>query len=191
MSLGSEWQSYTKLRKGLRVSNVPTGSQRSTYFLQLPYRFALPLMVASGLLHWLVSQSIFLVDIETYMWDNHDGTYKSPDQVWDYTHNTSYGNQITCGFSPIGILLVILFGVTTVCIVIAIGRKRFKTGMPVASSNSLAISAACHPNTDEVDEGDAAYKLIQWGVTGVSEGVGHCSFSSKEVLAPQDGNIYA
>ena len=45
------------------MSNVAKGAQRSEYFLQLPYRFALPIMLYSGFLHWLCSQSFFLVSI--------------------------------------------------------------------------------------------------------------------------------
>lgn len=51
MSLASEWSRYFIHRKGLRVSEIPRGAQRSTYFLQLPYRFAIPLMITSGTLH--------------------------------------------------------------------------------------------------------------------------------------------
>lgn len=51
-------------RKGLRVT-APRGEQRSSYFLQLPYRWAVPLMIVSGALHWLMSQTIFPVRLET------------------------------------------------------------------------------------------------------------------------------
>lgn len=44
-----------ELRKGLRVTQ-PHGYQRSSYFLQLPYRWSLPLIVISGTLHWLLSR---------------------------------------------------------------------------------------------------------------------------------------
>jgi hypothetical protein len=62
MFLADEWSHFAKERKPLRVSS-PTGL---TYFLQLPYRIALPLLVMSGLLHWLVSQSIFLAVVSEY-----------------------------------------------------------------------------------------------------------------------------
>ena len=59
MALAAEWSDFGKERKGLRVSTPPRGSQRNTYSLQLPYRFAVPLIVVSGILHLLASQSIF------------------------------------------------------------------------------------------------------------------------------------
>ena len=63
MCFAREWNSYGTPRKGLRTTN-PTGQQRSTYFLQLPYRWSIPLTVTSGFLHWLLSQSLFLVRLE-------------------------------------------------------------------------------------------------------------------------------
>ncbi|KAF2821148.1 hypothetical protein CC86DRAFT_359821, partial [Ophiobolus disseminans] len=66
MLLGHEWATYARQHKGLRLSGSPRGAQRSTYFLSLPYRFAVPLMTLSGVLHWMVSQSIFFVAIEFY-----------------------------------------------------------------------------------------------------------------------------
>ncbi|KAF3038923.1 hypothetical protein E8E11_002030 [Didymella keratinophila] len=66
MQMAADWASYSVERKALRVSQARTGVQRSTYFLQLPYRVGLPLMIVSATLHWLVSQSIFLVSINTF-----------------------------------------------------------------------------------------------------------------------------
>lgn len=63
MALVAEWNSYSVHRKGLRVSTFLRGHQRSTYFLSLPYRYALPLISCSGLLHWLISQSLYVVII--------------------------------------------------------------------------------------------------------------------------------
>ena len=49
----------------LRVTE-PCGLQRSTYYLQLPYLYAIPLLIVSTLLHRLVSQSIFIAHIAVY-----------------------------------------------------------------------------------------------------------------------------
>lgn len=59
-----EWNNYALHRKGLRVTEMPRGFQKSTHFLQLPYRWAIPLTVAQGFLHWLLSQSVFLVRVD-------------------------------------------------------------------------------------------------------------------------------
>jgi hypothetical protein len=59
-----EWNNYALHRKGLRVTETPQGFQKSTHFLQLPYRWAIPLTVAQGFLHWFLSQSVFLVRVD-------------------------------------------------------------------------------------------------------------------------------
>ncbi|OQD96815.1 hypothetical protein PENSOL_c014G08424 [Penicillium solitum] len=45
------------------ILNAPRDTQRSTYYLSLPYRYSFPLLVASAVLHWLVSESFFFVAI--------------------------------------------------------------------------------------------------------------------------------
>lgn len=66
MVLANEWSYHAFKWKGLRVSTLPRGSQRSTYFMSLPYRYSLPLLAFSGILHWLISQSPYLVRIKSY-----------------------------------------------------------------------------------------------------------------------------
>ncbi len=52
-------------KKPVRVSS-PRGMQRSSYFLSLPWKYSAPLMSLSILLHWLISQSIFLVQSSAF-----------------------------------------------------------------------------------------------------------------------------
>lgn len=58
-----EWNSYSLSYKPLRVSN-PSGQQVSTYRLQLPYRYSIPLLGISILLHWILSNTVFLYVVE-------------------------------------------------------------------------------------------------------------------------------
>ncbi|KAF2475426.1 uncharacterized protein BDR25DRAFT_279479 [Lindgomyces ingoldianus] len=182
MLLGLEWSQYAHQRKGLRVSRTPSGAQRSTYFLQLPYRFALPLMVLSGILHWLVSQSIFLVAIDIYDSEGRPDTLFSDSDGWK-----------TCGYSPIAIISVLIFGIFMVAAGVGFGYWKFKPGIPLAGSCSAAISAACHSGEwDGVEGARAVCEIVQWGVVGKGgDGVGHCAFSSKEVERPEIGAVYA
>jgi hypothetical protein len=176
MLLGYEWTSYAWKRKGLRVSRVPSGLQRSTYFLQLPYRFGFPLVVLSGTLHWLVSQSIFVVSMDGY---DRDGKFSTSLNM--------------CGYSPIAMLVVVLLAAAMVATVVGFGYIPYKSGMPLAGSCSLAISAACHPDEDIKGEGFAlSEEKLQWGVTSTStDGIGHCAFTSKEVGQLVEGRLYA
>jgi hypothetical protein len=55
----------TPVRKTLRVS-APVGIQRSSYFVSMPLRYGIPLIATMSLLHWLVSQSLFVVATISY-----------------------------------------------------------------------------------------------------------------------------
>ena len=180
MLLANEWSKYSVRRKGLRVSTIPMGAQRTSYTLQLPYRFAFPLMLASGVLHWLVSQSIFLVSVESYKAG--DGATTST-ELWD--------SYMTCGYSPAAMMCVVVVGAGLVSATIGFGFRRYRTGMPVAGSCSVAIAAACMPQPGR-DEDGAAFEPVQWGVSsGVAMGgIGHCCFTKGPVQVPLDGAFY-
>jgi hypothetical protein len=176
MFLADEWSHFAKERKSLRVSS-PTGLQRKTYFLQLPYRIAIPLLVMSGLLHWLVSQSIFLAVVSEY------------DEVGNEKNRIAIA---TCGFSPIAMICVIVAGGCITIFAITLGFRKFPPEMPIAGSCSMAISAACHSAPGEGVT--ASTEALQWGVVPwmlSAEGAGHCCFSKDRVGLPIPGHMYA
>lgn len=184
MLLGYEWLSYADKRKGLRTSSKPVRHQRSTYFLQLPYRFSLPLVVLSGALYWLVSQSLFVVAFDVY---TKYGEQQKTSLGW-----LSDAITRSVGYSPTAMLAVVVLGVFMVVAVVAIGYIPYQSDMPLAGSCSLAISAACHPyqHSDECGEVMSEQKL-QWGVVSTStDGIGHCAFSSREVGPLINGRMY-
>jgi hypothetical protein len=170
MASTAEWNSLATSRKGLRVTR-PSGQQRSTYFLQLPYKWAVPLMITGGVLHWLLSQSFFLTRIDTYI--------GSKLVSWRSSCGISFTSLIT--FS---VVICILVGVIRI-----IGRLPIESKLPLAESCSLMISAACHPAPDEVDP---HLTKVQWGlIDGILvEGRMHCSLSSRPVREPEVGKIY-
>ena len=184
MLLVDEWSHFARQRKGLRVSDTPRGSQRSTYFLSLPYRFGLPLLAVSGLLHWLVSQSLFFVSVKAYDYDSNPNSTATPTRIRQHKQDF-----VITGYSPIAILTVIIVGALIVFVAIATSLQRFKSGIPMAGSCSAAISAACHPNRTEDEH--ASTLPLQWGVTAINDGFGHCTFSSKEVDRPDEYTRYA
>ncbi|GBF62717.1 hypothetical protein TMEN_5282 [Trichophyton mentagrophytes] len=183
MTMSAEWSQYATQRKGLRVSAAPNAAQRSKYFLSLPYRYAIPLMTTSGILHWLISQSFFLVGIEAY----------------DQNLQRDPASDISvCGYSPIAIVCSISLGTAMIFCLVGLGFKRFKSGMPVVGSCSLAIAAACFPDPGTYDPEkqagstpDMVCLALKWGVVLSEESsVGHCAFSSKDVTMPVDGEVY-
>ena len=177
MLQGAEWAEFASKRKPLRVTS-PKGEQRTTYYLELPYRYAVPLMAASALMHWLMSQSIFLAMIKRRT---------VPYDRGDPMDNTA----VTCGYSVIPIVFSITLGglMLLTLIMLAIFR-RLPAGMPLLGNCSAVISAACHRPKEDMD---AARLPVQWGVIGNAYGqeMGHCTLTSMEVTKPIEGQLYA
>lgn len=179
MWLADEWSDFAVDRKYLRVSN-PKGEQRSTHFLQLPYKVAIPLMAMSGLIHWTISQSIFLAVVSE--WDA-DETLISSVQV------------ASCGFSVQAIIVTMCLTFCLITGAILIGFRRYDGRIPLVGSCSAAISAACHrPEWDT----DAALKPVKYGALidkngfqGKPEHIGHCCFTSAEVMFVEEGKKYS
>ncbi|KAL9043601.1 MAG: hypothetical protein Q9214_003218 [Letrouitia sp. 1 TL-2023] len=176
--LAQEWNGYARHRKTLRVTS-PAREQRSTFWLQLPHRYSIPLLLTSAVLHWLVSQSIFLARVQFL--DNRGV-------------EIPYGAISGCGYSNIAIIFVLLLGSLVALIGIANGLRRYENMMPVMDSCSAVISAACHPPESDVD---AAFNPVKWGVINNNESwdaetkIRHCSFTSFDVSTPIEGQLYA
>lgn len=171
MCLAHEYSNYSILRKSLRVTS-PRGNQRSTHCLHLPYVCSVPLMVASTLLHWSISQSIFFIGVDVYE---------------DADAHESY---MGLGYSIQPIILDIVPGSLMLFVLVGMGFRKLQGKIPLANSNSFAIAAACHrPEEDK----DAALKGVMWGEVqaGSDSEVGHCCFTSTEVTAPVEEKLYA
>lgn len=173
VSSAEEWNNLARSRRGLRVTQ-PKGEQRSTYFLQLPYKWAIPLVSISGALHWLLSQSFFLVRLD--MIDRNGNTVPSE-------------SKSACGFSPLSLLIFFIVALILVCVVGYAGLRHFQQRMPTAASCSLVISAACHPPKKD---DSIQLKKVKWGVVEQGEGqnFGHCCISSERVKKPEVGKTY-
>ncbi|KAF7536886.1 hypothetical protein G7054_g4182 [Neopestalotiopsis clavispora] len=78
-------------KKPLRVSS-PIGMQRSSYFLALPFKYSIPVLGMTMLLHWLISQSLFLVQASTFA----SGSEGIRVSSWDSSAR---------GFTPLGGIL--------------------------------------------------------------------------------------
>ncbi|CAI6341145.1 unnamed protein product [Periconia digitata] len=174
MLMGLEWSQYAHIRRPLRVS-YPKPGQRSTYRLQIPYRYGVPMMILVGSMHFFVSQSIYMVRLRIY---------------------TPEGMQIqdqfitTCGFSVLAWLVTtILVAVPLLVVVVACGFRTYRPGMARVRCNSAAISAACHSRPEE--EEDAALKPLLWGEVTTNTLVGHCCFSTGPVILPVKDLLYA
>ncbi|KAG4441757.1 hypothetical protein IFR05_002748 [Cadophora sp. M221] len=194
-----EWHGFSTTRKPLRVSGSRRGSQRSTYFLHLPYRFAIPLAILSGILHWLASQSLFLVYIQYSLFPICETTFTDCSGLTDaealephhYTASQfqkvgldpSYSEIVSCGFSVFGTLAVMALALFLLFGAGVTGRRQLgDKGQPVVGSCSAAIAAACH-SVGTSEKADASEKPLKWGVTfaDAEAEIGHCGLSSGEV----------
>ncbi|KAG0126947.1 hypothetical protein HOY82DRAFT_542267 [Tuber indicum] len=162
MLSGREWSLFSHHHRSLRVTS-PRPGQRSTYWLQLPYTYAIPLMTLSGLLHWLTSQSIFLARVE----------------IRDPLEKEISAMISTVGYSCIAIIFVLTLGIAVLLTAAGMGYRQFATEATTVGSCSAAISAACHAWEDpDMIIG----KKVCWGDVGIAQNFGmrHLTFSSEE-----------
>ncbi|KAI2780088.1 hypothetical protein F4815DRAFT_471190 [Daldinia loculata] len=174
---------HSKRRKPLRVSE-PVGIQRSSYFISVPLRYGIPLYTTSSMMHWLVSQSFFLARITAICGD---GSPKScPGGQVDSINSFS-----TCGHSPFALFITLIAGGLIVLAIAAMGFRTYDGTMSMVSTNSMAISAACHALEEDREE---AYLLpVRWGVVEIKDGVGKCTFTTApddKIKAPEVGLKY-
>ena len=176
MLAGHEWSLFSHHHRTLRVTS-PRPGQRSTYWLQLPYTYAIPLMTLSGLFHWLTSQSIFLARIE----------------ISDPLGKTTPASRSTMGYSCIAVIFVLMLGILALLTAAGMGYRLFAAETTTVSSCSAAISAACHVWGEDLEE--IGGKKVCWGDVGIAPttlGVRHLAFSSKEgVRKPLIREVYA
>jgi hypothetical protein len=89
----------------------------------------------SALLHWLVSQSFFLVSVQFFIHD--DDT-----QEWTLPPGNS-GTRISCGSSLLPLLVLLITGGILLVAIFARGLMPMRSAAPVVGSCSAAIAAAC------------------------------------------------
>ncbi|CZT07158.1 uncharacterized protein RCO7_09704 [Rhynchosporium graminicola] len=182
MLIGAKWNALAYERQPPRVTH-PRGEQKSRLYLSMPYNYGIPVMFLSGMLHWLISESFFLVRITALQ------NGKTVEE-----HSIS-----SMGYSALAFALAFTCSCTMILFLDMTARRRYGPGIPLVASCSAAISAACH--LPEGDKG-ASLEAIQWGViggAGISVGswrnsdeyFGHCGFSSKLVALPIPGRWYA
>jgi hypothetical protein len=193
----AEYNDFATQRKPLRVS-WPRGQQRWTYYLSLPYRYSIPLITVSIAMHWLLSQCIFLAKVNGFDVHGH--------RVEDAAASNRVQSETGCGYSPLATFIAMIAGLTAMGVLVLFGLRRLRSNMPLASSCSAAISAACHPPPGD---SDASLKPVKWGVVQLDSGndqnvwrsdtdgvnsqsssYAHCTFTSKDVVTPSTARLY-
>ncbi|CAO1603804.1 hypothetical protein XANCAGTX0491_007383 [Xanthoria calcicola] len=170
MLVANEWDEFGKTRKTLRLTS-PQGIQRSSYFISVPLKYGLPVLVAFGALHYTISQSVFVVYLVRFLSNGEE----------DVGHRSA-----TSGYSCFGSITSLVLGFALVLLLILAGfLGKYKNGTPLASTCSAAISAACHrPSRDT----QAHMFQLYWGAVSWNPQthIGHCCFTTaKDVTGEQ------
>lgn len=176
----SEWQSFSLAYRPLRVTN-PQGEQWSTFRLQLPYKYSIPLLVISIFLHWITSNAIFLFMSE--------GGYYSG--LID-----SYDDQVTLvGYSSPAILIGFIVSLLLLALPVLLALRRLRGHMPISRSNSLIISAACHVSIcRKVHSASSMYIPMSWeteSLNCLTESVGDGDDWGRRTLAAMSSAMEA
>ncbi|KAF4456361.1 hypothetical protein F53441_1520 [Fusarium austroafricanum] len=194
-----EWASYGITFKALRVTK-PRGQQRSTYRLQLPCRWSIPLLATSSILHWVYSNCFYLSNYEFY-------DSKIPYEIFEIDRGLQ--------FSTVAILIAFSLSLLIALIPIILARFNLSSDMVLAGSNSKVISAACHcvpiRLTDATSKADTiaiqpldpveiggspldvmATVKLRWGDVSTENSDGHLAFGvlNQEVTDPIQGRYY-
>ncbi|KAF4544456.1 uncharacterized protein LTHEOB_6026 [Lasiodiplodia theobromae] len=125
MAVSREWSLMAHARKGLRTS-ASRGEQRSTYWLQLPLKFAIPMLAVSTGLHYLASQALFFGSLRIY------SPYDDGQLIEDYT-GLGYAQN------PAHVLLITLLLLNSA--IILWGKSYNKPGIPHGGFNSAYSGA--------------------------------------------------
>ncbi|KAI0546431.1 hypothetical protein F4679DRAFT_575509 [Xylaria curta] len=146
LQLVAEWEQYAKDFSPLRVTD-PEGKQKSTYRLQLPYKYGLPLTTLSALLHWLLSNTIYIIVsnggyLNGGLYDGH--SHPDPSLPKDAI--------ATLGYSPISLFLVATLAAILTVIPLSFGLKRIYPHIVPGGTNSLLLAMACRVSPLSLDQ---------------------------------------
>lgn len=117
-------------------------------------------------------------------------------QLWSYSaverKTQTFVNpasRVSIGYLILSMVVGVGTGGCLLVGIIAVGFTRLQTTMPVVSSCSAAISAACQPL--EEDDSEAAVSAVHWGVMGrFQKKFEHCGFPRRAVRQPVVGRMY-
>ncbi|KAK8903492.1 hypothetical protein QC760_007966 [Botrytis cinerea] len=155
ISMEHEWGTFESERKRPRATIVSGTPFEQSYFLQLPSKILLPLMIFAAAMHWLLGESI--------------ATFESiyTDPAYGVEHSVYY---VTYAAYPIFLSTVLMIGQTAICWWAFTYRRE---GFIPQMYGSIR---ACCASTSELE--DFGRGGIQWGDLGMGERFRHAGFSA-------------
>ena len=174
-AVAAEWAQYVQRAKPLRVTDRK-GSQVSTHWLGLPYRYGIPIQVVGALLHWLASQAFFIV------------SFKSIDLGFGNDHrdlavawaDPDAETLVRTGFSTGALIWMLVLTCCVLLLSLLDDNGFLPRGMPVVGTRSLLIAAACKTSSTSSRQENRSHMTmypVRWGVLEVDDGVAHCGFT--------------
>lgn len=187
-----EWQRLgqkeTPSSSCLRVS-TPRGRQRSSYFLSLPYRYGIPLLIMTTVEKWFASLGLFYIVLD--IWDT-EGVRVSDD--------LGTGSIGELGYSSLAILILIILTAVSWVAILFLGMVRsHPAGKPLLGSCSGVIAASCHLSAADCAKRDAGEDVaagpLSWGVIKQVNEDGEEEqwlgfMTGEEAETPKDGEVY-
>ncbi|KAM7214239.1 hypothetical protein V8F06_010356 [Rhypophila decipiens] len=145
--MAREWARFSSgTPQPLRVT-YPRGQQVSTYFLSLPYRYSVPLLIASIITHWLVSRTVYVfVSAGSYYMDGVETAVR----VKGYDPNLPENSALQLRYSMTAHITVLMICTTMALVLLALSLRAVSSSkkntmvMPPVGTSSRAISGACH-----------------------------------------------
>ncbi|KAI1850745.1 hypothetical protein JX266_004027 [Neoarthrinium moseri] len=135
LQMAKEWSQFSSGYRPLRVTD-PKGKQYSTYRLQLPYKYSIPLILCSILLHWMLSNTLYLFISQ--------GGYFSDLQFDLFDPSLPDRTVLTVGFSSAALVTMLVLSLALIFVPVLLSMRKLPEGITNVGSNSMAISAACH-----------------------------------------------
>lgn len=183
--LADQWVRFLRPdgKKSLRVS-TPLRMQRSSYILSLPLTYSITLMIAMIILHWLVSQSLFVV--QTIGFDT-DGELLLPSRF----------NGSAVGYSILPIVLATICGGIMVIGLLVNSVVRSHQNVPQGfltwGSSSAHIESLCQRPDEDFDAHlfPVSIGVVTSSLLGGPTGPPRLAFTTDIALrSPKDEEIY-
>ena len=168
-----EWRSYSGRRKLPRVSyGAKVPGVRNTRWLQLPYVMTAMLMIVSTTMHWIVSQTMFVVEVENLSGLPLVNNTHAPDEI-----------IFAICYSPTAIFVIAVMSLAAVLGITIYYLIPFRTWMPFMAGSARVVFASCCalPKDLPVDG-------IMWG--DVSDEWGRLAGFGENAKGIQGGEIY-
>lgn len=147
-------------------------------------KYSIPLMVAMINLHWLISESLFLVRIQVF--GPGPDIYRIPDL-----------DKSVVGYSILGIILAIALGsIMVASLLVNSAVRKYEdapAGFPSMATSSAAISAACRPPEEDKEAHlfEVRLGVVKCGTRDSGRETGQITFSTHIHLEePQSGTVY-